>query len=649
MAEQAQSTDGQHREQVDYLKKTETPQILDAAVAKVLAERPDTRQTVVRTLITQLMSQLSEAERSKIASEHLSNYARSVADADGLAEYSSIAHHLSIGNQQFFKRAKGKKNSSPKTPQGDNSGKNGEGEQSTNSLDEQAGDDEVSSPILRSHSIAAYNMASAIAAEKPLWERSIKCIVTLGPSCNDERMINEIVRCGANMIRINLSHGVIDDHKEALKFVRQVCEATDRQVPIAIDTRGAEVRLGSVPKGKLSLHKGAMLVLSTDPKYTKEPTEDTIFVNWAEIAKNVREGQRIIADGGLHLTVDEVNKEQTEVICRVDNAYELGNNKNVNLPGVTIDIPILNALNLEDFAFALENNIDILFLSFTQSAEDVQAVRGYFRERGKEVTIVAKIENQAGLEALDDILAEADGLMVARGDLGAELPIQKIAAVQKSLIARCNVAGKPVVVSAQLLDSMCANRYPTKAEACDVSNAVLDGVDALMLSAETAIGRYPLESLTTLADLALEAERMLPRKQLFQSMIALQPRPFPTEESIASSAVNTAMELGCKAIITLTTSGSSARLISKYFPPCPIVAVAKKWSTYNVLHMVRGVFPFHYPAAEEDDRIARLDKACNFVKAIGLAKPGDFVILVHAELFGPITNKANIFRVFQLS
>ena len=606
---------------VDYLRSNEIPQVLDEAVAALLKDRPGSKDEVLANLAEYALKSLPTHHRARVAKSATPSYTRSVAEAD--ISDSIIAHNL---NHPLF--ADLVKQTAPAQE-----------------------DPEGPSALQRSYTITSYNTAGSGGVHHQPHERFVKTIGTIGPASDNEMMLQSMIVNGLSVARLNLSHGTLEEHANLVRKVRQAAGAVGRSVAIAIDTRGAEIRLGPVPGGDIwKLKDGDKVIISTDEAHATNPPEGTIFVTWKDITKRVEIGQRVcVADGLLQLTVD--NKTDTTLECRCENDFELGGGKNVNLPGVVVDIPILNDADKADFDFAIEQGITLIFLSFVQSAKEIVEVRKYFAEKygekGNDVSIIAKVENQAGLQQLDDIILESDGIMVARGDLGSELPIQKLFVCQKSMIAKCNVAGKPVIVSAQLMESMVTNSQPTRAEASDVANAVLDGADALMLSAETAVGNHPVTVVRTLGNLTYEAQRYLPRNQLFKSMCALQPRPFPSEESIGSSAVNTANELGAKVIITLTTAGSSARLISKYFPPCPVLAVCKKESTYNFLHLVRGVVPYRYDGVEKDERLVRLEKTIKYLKEeVELLREGDTVVLVHADLFGPPTGNANVCRVW---
>lgn len=497
-------------------------------------------------------------------------------------------------------------------------------------------------------SIVNYNRGQTTRTE-PWYRQFTKVCATVGPASASREVLASLVDAGATIFRLNFSFGSRESFREMVVNIRAVERQIGRELTIVMDHCGPEVRLGNAPNGgALELRRGDKITLSTREEFAEKPTQDTVFVDYKQLPQAVTYSSRIlVSEGNLELRVIEIGDDFVE--CVVESRhFVLHNHRNVNLPGVAIGLPIVSERDKHQIDFAVDElGVDGIFLSFVQSADDIREVNAHLgpRKEAKGIFLFAKIENQEGLQNFDAILELVDGIMVARGDLGAELPVKKLFLAQKMLISKCNAKGKPVIVAAQLLESMTTNPHPTRAEANDVANAVLDGADCLQLSAETAVGENPEATVTVLSDIAAEAHLYIHKPQFFQSMLAVQPHPMPPEESVASSAVNSAIELGAKAIIALTTSGSSATLVSKYLPPCPVIAVCKKRETAKKLNLVRGVTPYYYEGVGDDDRQTRIDKTIVKMRELAILEKGDIVLAVHADT---TTNYANLCRVLEV-
>lgn len=411
--------------------------------------------------------------------------------------------------------------------------------------------------------------------------RKTKVICTLGPACWSEEGLGELIDAGMNVARFNFSHGDHVTHNATLTRLRAaVAKRTECHVGVMLDTKGPEIRTGVVDAscgGKVKYNKGDIIEVGTD--YSKPCTSQHLACSYKSLPKSVSVGSRIlVADGALMLQVVEI--KETSVMAEVINNASFGDKKNMNLPGAVVDLPTLTDKDIDDLVnFGVANNVDYIAASFVRKASDIDFIRQVLGEKGKHIKIIAKIENQEGLENYDAILEKTDGIMVARGDLGMEIPIEKVFLAQKMMIQRANIAGKPVVTATQMLESMITNPRPTRAECADVANAVLDGTDCVMLSGETANGEYPNDAVRMMANTCSEAESMIDYDAQFDIIrhkVLNKYGNMTPVESIASSAVKTAYDIKAKAIVVLTTTGVSARLCAKYHPSVPIIVLTSQ-------------------------------------------------------------------------
>ncbi|KZV92484.1 pyruvate kinase [Exidia glandulosa HHB12029] len=432
--------------------------------------------------------------------------------------------------------------------------------------------------------------------EEKKYHRKTAIIATIGPKTNSVEKLAALREAGMNIVRMNFSHGEYEYHQSVIDNTRKVVAANPngRPLAIALDTKGPEIRTGLIKDGAdIPIKAGHEFTLSVDPKYKDIGDEKVLFIDYANLPKVTTPGKLIYVDDGI-LTLLVVSIDGTNVRVRAVNNGTLSSRKGVNLPKTPVDLPALSEKDKKDLKFGVKNGVDMIFASFIRSAQDVKDIRAVLGPEGATIKIIVKIENEQGVDNFDSILEETDGVMVARGDLGIEIPASQVFIAQKMMIAKCNVAGKPVICATQMLESMTVNPRPTRAEVSDVANAVLDGADCVMLSGETAKGSYPIEAIKMMAETCILAESAICYPVLYDELRALVPRPTPTAESVALAAVAAANEQGASAIVVLSTSGNTARLVSKYRPSCPIITVTRNQQTARQIHLHRGCYPFWY-------------------------------------------------------
>jgi len=467
--------------------------------------------------------------------------------------------------------------------------------------------------------------------------RKTSIIATIGPKVNTVEKLGELRRAGINVVRMNFSHGSYEYHQSVIDNTRKMVaqDPSGRPVAIALDTKGPEIRTGLTREGKdWPIPAGHEFILSTDTKYSEICDDKVMWVDYVNLPRVTAPGKLIYVDDGiLSLLVLSING--TTVNVRSLNSGNISSRKGVNLPKTNVDLPALSEKDKKDLQFGVKNGVDMIFASFIRKGQDVRDIRTVLGPDGVNIKIIVKIENEQGVANFDEILKETDGVMVARGDLGIEIPASQVFLAQKMMIAKCNIVGKPVIVATQMLESMTYNPRPTRAEVSDVANAVLDGADCVMLSGETAKGAYPIQSVLMMAETCLLAEAAICYPPLFDDIRAIQPRPTETAETVAIAAVAAASEQGASAILVLSTSGNTARLISKYRPSVPIITVTRNEQTARQIHLHRGCYPFWYPeprGVENHQWQTDVDNRIRFglrnALLMKIIKPGSTIIAV---------------------
>ncbi len=454
-------------------------------------------------------------------------------------------------------------------------------------------------------------------------EKNTKIVCTIGPASESVDTLVQLIESGMNVARLNFSHGDHDEHLARINNIREASEKTGRRVAILLDTKGPEIRTNNMKDHKpVTLVKGSEVRVSMTEV---EGDEKKFSITYTELINDVEKGSHILIDDGLvDLLVTDIDTANNEIVTEVQNTGIVKDKKGVNVPGVSVQLPGITEKDANDIRFGLENDIDYIAASFVRKPSDVLEIREILEETGNEsVQIIPKIENQEGVDNLDDILSVSDGLMVARGDLGVEIPAEQVPVVQKDMIRKCNLAGKPVITATQMLDSMQSNPRPTRAEASDVANAIFDGTDAIMLSGETAAGDYPVEAVQTMSRIALVTEG---RKEAKTDIGSLKPS---TEgdmaEAISQSVAYTARSLSVSTIVAATESGHTAKMISKYRPSAKIIALTFSESQARKLVLAWGVEPFVVEKPASTDEMMSL--AGTVAKESGYAQDGDTIII----------------------
>ena len=446
-----------------------------------------------------------------------------------------------------------------------------------------------------------------------------KIVCTLGPASEKEEVLTSLIENGLNVARMNFSHGSHEEHKGRMDLVKKVREKLNKPVAILLDTKGPEIRTGNFDQPEVLLEEGQKFTITMkDVMGTKE----MCTVSYKGLANDVVAGDTILIDDGLvGLRVNEINGD--DILCTVENSGIVKNHKGVNVPGVKINLPALTDKDVSDIEFGISQGIDFIAASFVRKVSDVLAIREILeRNNATDIQIISKIENQEGVDNLDEIIAVSDGIMVARGDLGVEIPTEEIPVVQKLMIAKCNEAGKPVITATQMLDSMMRNPRPTRAEVTDVANAIYDGTDAIMLSGETAAGKYPVEAVKTMATIAKRTEetvdynKNLRNKELASTNVT---------DAISYATCTTAINLDAKAILTSTSSGDTARMVSKFRPSCPIVATTSNERVMRQLSLTWGVLPTLSTDGTNTDEV--IANSMNAAKENNFVEENDLVVI----------------------
>lgn len=451
--------------------------------------------------------------------------------------------------------------------------------------------------------------------------KKTKIVCTIGPASESVETLVKLMNAGMNVARLNFSHGDFEEHGARIVNIREASKITGKMCAILLDTKGPEIRTNNMKDGIVSLIAGETVRISMTEV---EGTKDKFSITYPELINDVVVGNHILLDDGLiDLEVTEIDRENNEIVTLIENSGILKNKKGVNLPGIKTNFPGITQKDTEDIIFGIENDVDFIAASFVRRASDVLAITEILeKHNATHIQIIPKIENQEGLDNIDEILKVSQGLMVARGDLGVEIPTEEVPIAQKMLIKKCNALGKPVITATQMLDSMQRNPRPTRAEAGDVANAIFDGTDAVMLSGETAAGDYPVEAVTTMATIAIRTEEAI----VGQDAFALKAYSnTDMAEAIGQSVGHTARNLNIQTIVAATESGHTARMISKYRPKSHIVAVTFSERQRRGLALSWGVYPFVTEKPDSTDEMMEL--AAKVAKEEKFAKEGDLIII----------------------
>ena len=466
--------------------------------------------------------------------------------------------------------------------------------------------------------------------------RKTKIVCTIGPASGSLEIIRQLLGAGMDVARLNFSHGSHEEHAARLATLRYAAAEINKSLAIMLDTKGPEIRIGYLKGGGVSLRDGAQVTLTTEEIVGDE---SRISITFKGLPQAVLPGNNILLDdGNIVLRVLEVHDR--DVLCEVVYGGELTDQKGVNLPGVHLDMPAVTDKDVADINFGIEHQVDFIAASFVRQAVDVIAIRRLLEAKDADIHIIAKIENEEGVKNLEEIIKVADGVMVARGDLGVDVSAEEVPLMQKMIFSRCNHAGKPVVTATQMLESMIHNQRPTRAEASDVANAILDGTDAVMLSGETAAGKHPVEAVRVMARIAERTEESLNFEALLKARAA-SASPTVTD-AISYATCTTAQDLGAAAIITSTKSGFTARNVSKYRPKAPIVAVTPSEQVCRKLALVWGAQPLMAPLINNTDQM--IEEAVEIGLATGLIRCGDLLV-INAGVPVVVPGMSNLLKV----
>ena len=466
--------------------------------------------------------------------------------------------------------------------------------------------------------------------------RKTKIVCTLGPATDSDGVLREMLESGMNVARFNFSHGSHEEHKRRLDALKALREELGLPVAAMLDTKGPEVRLRSFADGAVALKTGGEFTLTTRDV---AGDERICSVTYADLPGDVKPGNTILLDDGLvRLTVLETTS--TDIRCRVENDGVMKNNKGVNVPGIRLSMPYMSQRDREDILFGVEQGFDFIAASFVRTAADVREIRRLLDEAGSSIQIIAKIENQEGVSNLTEILSVADGIMVARGDMGVEIDFTEIPIIQKDMIAQCVAAGKPVITATQMLDSMVENPRPTRAEITDVANAIYDGTSAIMLSGETAAGKYPVDAVKTMDAIARRTEADINYAKRMRNLTGSA--RLSIAAATAHAACTTALDIGADAIITVSQSGATARLVSRFRPGSTVVACLLSEQVRRQMALYWGVVPLLMPYAQNTDQL--IDFAVRAAEEAGLVKQGDLVVLTAGVPVG-VSGTTNMIKV----
>ena len=451
--------------------------------------------------------------------------------------------------------------------------------------------------------------------------KKTKIICTMGPNTDDKNIMRELAKNGMDVARFNFSHGDHEEHLGRLEVLREVRKELDIPVAALLDTKGPEIRTGLLKDGKkVALKEGQTFTLTTRDVVG----DDTItHINYSGLNEDVTAGNKILIDDGL-IELDVVEVNGTDIVCKVVNGGELGEKKGVNVPNVKIKLPALTEKDKEDILFGIRQGFDFIAASFVRTADCIREIKEILEEHGSNMRVIAKIENAEGIENLDAIIEASDGIMVARGDMGVEIPAEKVTYIQKTIIRKCNEACKTVITATQMLDSMIRNPRPTRAEVTDVANAVYDGTDAVMLSGETAMGKYPVEALKMMATIVEDSESHLDYAAYRQRKVS-ESNTKNVSNAVCFASVSTAHDLGATAIIAPSISGFTTRMLSKWRPSATIIGMSPSMTTVRQMQLQWGVTPVWSRRADTTDEL--IESSAEELKSRGMVHVGDTTVI----------------------
>jgi len=467
--------------------------------------------------------------------------------------------------------------------------------------------------------------------------RKTKIVATIGPASESEEMLIKLIDAGMNVVRMNFSHGSHEEHLVKINRIKKINKERKTDVAIMLDTKGPEIRLGDFRDGEVELVEGEYITLTTD---VCEGTKDLVHVTYENIVNDVKQGEHILLnDGAVDLVVERIIKN--DIICKILNSAKIKSRRGVNLPGVKLSLPAITKQDKADIKFGVENDVDYIAASFVRKAEDVREIKEYLKSLGGErIKVISKIENEEGIENFDEILIESDGIMVARGDMGVEMPLETIPINQKDMIKKAYKAGKPVITATQMLESMISNPRPTRAEISDVANAIYDSSSAIMLSGETAMGEYPVECIKMMDEIATTIEdsikywnRFKKRNiEMFTPYIEAEDKCLPGEDELTHykrrvnfTVCSSAMFSGAKAVILVSENGKTPSILSGFRPACPIFVITASEKTYRQFSLEWGVHAVHVPDVYDFDEI--ITKGINILKEEGKLASGDTIVI----------------------
>lgn len=470
--------------------------------------------------------------------------------------------------------------------------------------------------------------------------RKTKIICTIGPASDNENTLREMMLAGMNVVRFNFSHGTYEEHKERLERVKKVANELGKPIALMQDTKGPEIRLRDFEGGKVMLEAGSTFRLTTDDVMG---TAQRASITYKNLKNDISVGNKVLIDDGL-IEMKVVAVEGADIVCEVVNGGFVSNHKGINVPGAVLSMPFISDVDREDILFGIKMEYDYIAASFVRCADDVLAVRKMIRDNDSKMKIISKIECLQGIENLDEILEASDGIMVARGDMGVEVPMEEVPGLQKKMISKALKLGKVVITATQMLESMIKNPRPTRAETTDVANAIYDGTSAIMLSGESAAGAYPVEAVRTMDRIAVRTEENIHYNRRFMKKSVEWETGGNVTDAICHACCMTAMDLNAAAIITVTMSGFTAGMIARYQPGCQVIGCAVDESVYRQMSMYFGVSPLRID--QYDDTVKLFEAAINASIEAGLIKMKDTVVIVGGMPLG-VAGNTNMIRVIE--